>query len=140
MFCNISNKAQGTVEAAVLMPVMLVLILLLVQPAIVLYDLIIMKSAAAEACRLIATTNSDVDEFIRRRLSAIPQTEVFHMHDAGCSYEIEWSGANSSETSVTIKNRVKALPLIDMTANVFGSGEFEIVASSTLRVQPRWLS
>ena len=48
---------QATVEAAFALPIALLLVLLLVQPGILLYDRIVMQGAAAEACRLLATTD-----------------------------------------------------------------------------------
>ena len=44
-------------EAAFALPIALLLVLLLVQPGILLYDRIVMQGAAAEACRLLATTD-----------------------------------------------------------------------------------
>ena len=49
------ERGQSTVEAAFLFPVVFVLVLLLVQPGILLYDRIVMEGAAADACRLLAT-------------------------------------------------------------------------------------
>ncbi|MBQ9069707.1 MAG: pilus assembly protein, partial [Eggerthellaceae bacterium] len=49
------DRGQATVEAAFAIPVLFVLLLMLVQPGIVLYDRIIMRHAAAEGCRLLAT-------------------------------------------------------------------------------------
>ena len=50
------ERGQGSVEAAVVIPVLFLLLLMLLQPGIVLYDRIVMGSAAAEACRLLATS------------------------------------------------------------------------------------
>lgn len=138
-FCT--NKGQGVVEAAFLLPIMLVLVLLLVQPAIVLYDLIIMKSAASETCRLLATSEVDVEDFVRSRLSAIPQTEIFHVHDSGCSYEISVAGTGTSQTSTKITNKLKPIPLVDLAFKLFGGGGLiTISAESTQTVQPGWVT
>ena len=51
----LDNRGQGSVEAAIAIPVMFLLLLLLIQPGIVLYDRLVMGNAAAEACRLLAT-------------------------------------------------------------------------------------
>lgn len=81
------ERGQGTVEAAFVLPVLLGLVLFLLQPGIVLYDRVVMKSAAAEACRLLAISGSDFGEseeavkaFIRHRLAAIPPQDLFHVH------------------------------------------------------------
>lgn len=56
------ERGQGTVEAAFVLPVLLGLVLFLLQPGIVLYDRVVMKSAAAEACRLLIVSGSDFGE------------------------------------------------------------------------------
>ena len=86
------TKGQSTVEAAILIPVMFLLLLLLIQPGIILYDLCVMNAAASETCRVLSTSNDEsitkiCEPFARRRLSAIPQQENFHKHNGGCSYE-----------------------------------------------------
>lgn len=68
-------RGQSTAEAAVALPVVFLLVLLLVQPGIVLYDRMVMAGAAAEGCRLLATSDGDAatcEEYVRRRLGAIP--------------------------------------------------------------------
>ena len=62
-------RGQSTVEAAVALPVVFLLVLLLVQPGIVLYDRMVMAGAAAEGCRLLATSDGDAatcEEYVRR--------------------------------------------------------------------------
>ncbi len=49
------ERGQATVEAAFAVPVLMVLVLVLVQPGIILYDRIVMEGAAAAGCRLLAT-------------------------------------------------------------------------------------
>ena len=67
MSCCIEREGgQSTVEAAFLLPVFLLVLGLLLQPAIILYDRCVMQSAAAEACRLVATT-SGMDGASQRR-------------------------------------------------------------------------
>ena len=76
-----SEKGQGTVEAAVAIPVLFLLLLVLLQPGIVLYDRLVMGNAAAEGCRLLTTATSEMtgscEAFIRHRLAAVPQHECF---------------------------------------------------------------
>ena len=142
------GRAQSTVEAAFMIPIFLILILLLLQPSIILYDFIVMKSAASEGCRLIATNSGidskNVDDFIRRRLSAIPQADIFHIHNASCSYEIEFNGGESEKTSsVSIKNSIKPLPLIGGALDLMGAtedGDLTICAHEETCVQPSWVS
>ena len=140
-------SGQSTVEAAFMIPVFMVLLLLLIQPAIVCYDLIIMKSASSQACRLVSESGSSgtggVDDFIRRRLSAIPQVDAFHVHGGDCSYEINIEGANESSATVAIKNKIKPLPLIDLTLRGLGAtnqdGCLELATVSTQTSRPSWV-
>ena len=141
------RRAQGTVEAAIVIPILLTLVLLMVQPAIVFYDQVVMKSAASEGCRLVSElgseSTSNVEDFVRRRLSAIPQADIFHVHSGDCSYDISIEGANAAMATVTIKNKIKLLPLIDVAYRAFGrggeSGTLELVATSTQISQPEWV-
>lgn len=67
-------------EAAFALPVLMVLLLLLIQPGIVLYDRMVMQAAAAEGCRLLATSTDSLgamdeacEAFVRHRLGSVPQ-------------------------------------------------------------------
>lgn len=142
------ESGQATVEAAFLIPVLLGGMLLLLQPGIVLYDRIVMEAAAAEGCRVLATWNAasggdTVEEFVRRRLSAVPEQENFHMHDDGCSWRITCEGDESSEVvSVTIENDLRALPLVDFACRAFGAqdGVLTVRVEASSRTQPSWVS
>ena len=83
-------RGQSTVEAAVALPVVFLLVLLLVQPGIVPYDRMnghrpVRRPRAAE---LLATSDGDAatcEEYVRRRLGAMSTPfDVFHVHDSGC--------------------------------------------------------
>ena len=50
------EAGQATVEAVFVIPVLFVAMLLLIQPGIVLYDRMVMANAAAEGCRVLATS------------------------------------------------------------------------------------
>lgn len=141
------KTGQATVEAAFMIPVLLTVVLLLIQPAIVCYDLVVMKSACAEACRLASEPGSNdegyIQDFVKRKLSAVPQAEIFHMHDGGCSWDVKVDGIGSKTATVTVKNKLKVLPLIDVGLHAFGAlgsnGELEIQSSSTQTSQPGWV-
>ena len=95
-------RGQSTVEAAVALPVVFLLVLLLVQPGIVLYDRMVMAGAAAEGCRLLATSDGDAatcEEYVRRRLGAIPPLDVFHVHDSGCTWEVRCEGGGAADVA-----------------------------------------
>ena len=123
-FCN--NNGQSTIEAAVMIPLLFLLMLLLIQPGIILYDLCVMNYAASETCRVLSTSNDEgiskiCEPYAKRRLSAIPQQDNFHLHSGGCSYEIEFNGNQNSQTvNVVIKNQLKPLPIIGFISSIFG--------------------
>ncbi len=143
------DHGQTTVEAAFVLPILMLLVLLLLQPGIILYDRIVMESAAAEGCRLLSTlpsSNEKIGEdYIKRRLSAVPQQDLFHVHsDDACSWVIELTGNEETENvSVSITNQVKPLPLLDIAETLLGltndSGYLEVRVEASLQTQPEWV-
>lgn len=147
------ERGQAAVEAAFVLPVMMLALLLLLQPGIVLYDRMVMQGAAVEGCRYL-TTCSDAgggghagcEEYVRRRLAAVPQHDLFHVHGAGgCSWRIELSGGEtSSEVGVAITTELKPLPLLDAGAVLLGlangNGNLELRVETRLATQPAWVS
>lgn len=143
------DRGQATVEAAFSLPVVFLLLLMLAQPAIVLYDRIVMENAAAESCRMLTTAGSAekgtiAEDCVRRRLASIPQVAWFHVHDGECSYKITLSGGESAKSvEVTIKNELAPLPLIDGAATLFGAtnnkGHLVITVTKSLPTQPSWV-
>ncbi|MCL1879661.1 MAG: pilus assembly protein [Actinomycetia bacterium] len=147
----LSRRGQATVEAAFLIPVLLLLILLLCQPAILLYNQIVMQNAAAESCRLLAT-RSDVgsysdqkyEAYTLRRLAAIPPVDVFHAHGNGMDWQIDLVGGELSQTvSVRIQNHLKPLPIIAWGAGVLRqtdqNGYLTQSVEVTMPSQPDWV-
>ncbi len=118
---------QATVEAAFLLPLIFMAFMLLMQPAILLYDRIVMEAAAGKVARLAATSSSlaltkeSFKEVALSYLGAIPPVALFHVHDESCSYEIAVEGAEAKgRITVTIINRVQPLPLISVAVNAIG--------------------
>ncbi len=146
-----AEEGQATVEAAVLIPVLFVVLLALVQPAFLLYDRVVMKAAAAEACRLLVTKtdalgsmDKSVEAYVRHRLGAIPPAACFHVHDDGCTWEVETEGGESSEqVSVTIRTKVRPLPLFDAAGSLVGALDGDGLLSVEVRdsrpTQPSWI-
>ena len=143
-----SESGQATVEAAFALPVLMLLFLMLLQPGIILYDRMVMSSAAAEGCRLLSTSadadSSACEDYVKRRLSAIPQVDIFHVHGGQCSYSVRLSGDERSETvSVAIANRVKPLPLLDLGMSLGGmtdaAGTLGIEVEASAQTQPGWV-
>ena len=78
----LGHRGQATVEGAFLIPVILLMLMMLVQPGILLYDRMVMSEAASEGCRLIATwpaseSNDACEGYIRRRLGSVPHVQPF---------------------------------------------------------------
>lgn len=141
---------QATVEAAFMIPILFMTMLVLLQPGIILYDRMVMNHAAAEACRMLATSTGSPDssaerceELIRRRLGAIPQQDLFHVHEGGCSYRISLSGDESSSmVQVEIANRIKPLPLNILRPffRLDSDGCIEVRVVQSASTRPGWLS
>ena len=146
------ERGQGTVEATFVIPVLFVLLLMLLQPGIVLYDRLVMGNAAAEGCRLLATATDasgsmqgSCEAFVRHRLAAVPPHDCFHVHDGACSWAIDLQGNESSDmVSVRITNELKPLPLFDAGASLIGltngRGNLVIEETVTMPVQPGWVA
>lgn len=144
------TKGQATVEAALLIPAILISLLLLIQPGILLYTRMVMEGAAAEGCRVLATASSleedtaTVEDFVKRRLASVPQQENFHVHDPVCSWQIDLSGNEASEeVAVSISTEVKPLPLFDFGLDALGvlnsSGNYELKVSHHLTTKSTWV-
>lgn len=146
-----NERGQGTVEAAFVLPILMGLVLLLVQPGIILYDRTIMAHAASDACRLLVTSTDDFgsaaeanEAFVRHRLAAIPAQENFHDHSSGCSWDIALSGGeDAANVSVTITNKLKPLPLLAFGMAAFKAlddeGDIEISVRRSVATQPSWV-
>ena len=118
------ERAQATVEAAVLLPVFLTLLLLAVQPVCVLYTRAVMESAAAETARLMVTAEGETDESIRafalRRLAAVPDISIFHA-GGPLAWDIEMQAASSGDGEVN------------------GQGDVEMSVRAGYDGRPSWL-
>ena len=145
------EQAQSTVEAAYLIPILLLVLLILIQPSIILYDRMVMQAAASEGCRMLCTktningdTTQACEAYILRRLGSIPPVDIFHVHDGGCSWNIEMSGDETAEeVLVSLSNKITLLPLIGTAGDLSGitdaNGFFTIETSVSMPTQPEWL-
>ena len=146
------ERGQATVEAAFLIPVLFTVLLLSVQPGMVLYDRMVMRAAASDACRLAAAktdavgdSSQAVEAFVRHRLGAIPPVSCFHVHDGGCSWEVSVQGdEHSKKVSVEIAGKVKPLPFLDAGAVLLGmtdgDGLLTVKARCERATQPEWVA
>lgn len=117
------RSGQATVEAALVIPVVLMLVALLVQPACVLYTRSVMAATAGELARVLATargSEGDLRDYALRRLSAVPDVSVFH--EGGWDVETEGPGSDG-RVSVSVEGRVRPLPLLGAIVAAFGRTE-----------------
>ena len=142
------RRAQATVEAAVLLPSFLILMLLALQPVCILYTHGVMESAAAETARLMITSEAEskasLKAFALRRLAAVPDVEIFHA-GGPLSWDIELVGAaeSGSAVSVSVSGAVRPLPVLGAFVGAFGKtnahGDVELKVEVAYEGRPSWL-
>ena len=140
---KLNNKlGQASVEAAFLLPILLILFGLLLQPVILLYNKTVMNAAAAEACRAAGTIEkqADLDAFIKRRLGSIPKLSIFH----DGSWNLEYKLNSEDRNYIAIKHKVQTLPLLGISAGLLAkkvsSNQIEQEVCVYTQIQPTWLS
>ncbi len=110
-------SGQASVECAFLLPILLLCLLALLQPACLLYGSIVSHEAAHEACRLLSTLPHDrstqaIEAAVKRRLSAVPSVPILHVGGPE-AWEVELVGNELAEEQwVVIEHRVRPLPLL----------------------------
>lgn len=139
-----SRSGQSTVEAAVLLPSLMLVLALLLEPACLGYSLVVMRAAAAETARAVLTNQaSDLDgckAFARRRLTAVPNVPLFHLGgEEGWEVGVTGSGGR---VEVELRGHARPLPLLGAVAALAGMSDgqgvaLEVKASEELR--PSWL-
>lgn len=148
--CAKEGLAQSSVEAAILLPALFIVLALLVQPCLIMYSRICMKAVAAEACRLHATSAQsgsgryELDrhkEFVERRLRAVPYIDIFHMGgDEG--WEINFS-MQDKNCEVSISHSFKALPLLGISgralADLSEDGSLRDTVVIRSQIQASWV-
>ncbi len=114
------QDGQSSVEAALLLPSLMVVVALLIQPACLLYTRCVMSSAANEAVRMLATTTNkdEVTAFVKRRLAAVPEVSVFHSGG-----EDDWvvEVEQGDEVSVAVTGHVQPLLLMGFISATLGT-------------------
>lgn len=123
-----SEDGQATVEAAVLLPAVMVVLALLLQPAMLLYTRAIMSGAAAEGARLATTATHDevtslVDGYVRRRLRAVPDVSCFHA-GGGDAWEVAVM-QDGGRVRVSVVGHAQPLPLVGVMAGLVGQTDGE---------------
>lgn len=136
-------------EAAVTIPLLFLLVLILLQSGIVLYDRIVMGDAAAQGCRVLATStdgSESAEEFVLRRLGAVPQQDLFHVHGGEeCSWRVECIGSSAADVvRVKVTNEVRPVPLIGAGVSLLNvlneRGNLEFSVEVSMPVRQAWLA
>jgi len=145
------SGGQSTVEAAILLPLFFVLLLVVCQPVILLYNLTVMDNAAAEGCRLLSTKTAQgiyaqdkYEGYVKRRLAAIPPIDIFHAHTGAQAWDIGLVGdENATQVTVRITNKLKPLPLLGWGTQLLGmcdsEGYLTQEVERTQPTQPVWV-
>lgn len=139
-----AQAGQATVEAAVLLPTLMLALALLLQPVCLSYTRMLMRSAAAETARVALTdydgSLDDCTAFAKRRLEAVPNVPLFH---AGGQDDWDVSIDNGGEqVSVEIVGHAHPLPLLGVVLGVFGESDGQGIVlreNVTERLRPSWL-
>ena len=113
------QRGQATVEAAVVLPTLMLLFGLLLQPVCLSYTRSVMRAAAAECARAATTAyGGDMEpcrQYALRRLKAVPEVPLFHVGGpSDWGIEIDRSG---KQVHVGIRGHARPLPLLGLLAS-----------------------
>jgi len=107
-----------------MLPALMFVLALMLEPACLLYTTCVMRSAAAEGLRATQTGMDGPGEeacvdYVRRRLAAIPEVAPFHVGGEG-DWEVSVSGGGTSTTArVEIAGHARPLPLFAAVTEAF---------------------
>lgn len=138
------RRGQSSVEAALLLPTLLLLLALLMQPACLLYTRAVMEGAAMEVARLQATSDGTVDvrAYALRRLRAVPEVSVFHVGGEG-DWQVRAGDAGPEGlVEVEIVGHARPLPLFGGISSALGEADetgIVLRARACVRERPAWL-
>ena len=139
-----SDEGQATVEAAVVLPAVMLVFALLLQPVCLSYTRAVMRAAAAESARAAMTAyGGDIGacrSYALRRLRAVPEVPLFHVGgEADWDVTIDRSGR---QVSVHIAGHARPLPLMGLMASAaLGRDATGLVLDVRLQedLRPSWL-
>lgn len=131
---------QATVEAAVLLPSVTLVLALLLQPVCLSYTRAVMRCAAGECARAAATAYGEdlasCKAFALRRLAAVPDVALFHVGG-----QADWEIAlerSDMQVEVSIKGHARPLPLMGVVATLMhGSDDTGVVLHVSLSERTR---
>ncbi len=121
MPCRIScpsEVGQASVEAAFILPIILLCIGLSIQPLLYMYTKSICLEACEEGVRYATSENNNahVERFVRRRLRAVPPSELFHSEGED-DWDVEVVRSRSSVT-VSVQGKMKPIPLLGLPSAI----------------------
>lgn len=124
--CDPFDKGgQATVEAAVVLPSLMLVLALLMQPVCLSYTRAIMRATAAECARAAATAyggdTSGCREYALRRLEAVPDVALFHVGGRE-----DWDVSidrSDSHVNVSIAGHARPLPLMGAIASLLSMSD-----------------
>ena len=128
-----------------LIPTVMLLLGLLVQPICLLYTRAVMSSAAAETARAALTAQSldDCRKYALRRLDAVPEASLFHVGGReDWQVQVE-RGSDGKSVTVGLSGHVRPLPLLGVAVSLLGERDQTGVvlrAKVTERLRPDWVS
>ena len=138
------DSGQATVEAAVLLPSVMLVFALLLQPVCLSYTRAVMRGAAGECARAVATAygsdTASCRSYALRRLAAVPEVPLFHVGGQG-DWDIRIERTDK-RVSVQIRGHARPLPLLGaLTALASMRDGQGVVLSVSVdeRVRPDWL-
>ncbi|MEE0026622.1 MAG: TadE/TadG family type IV pilus assembly protein [Atopobiaceae bacterium] len=138
------TTGQSSVEAAAMLPVVMLLLALLVQPVCVLFTQTIMRHAAAECVRVLATSGDQAAacSYALRRLRAVPDASLFHV--GGQKDWRVWAerSRDGKTVRVRISGHVRPLPLFGVVLDLLGPRDRAGTLLETKveeRTRPEWL-
>ena len=127
-----------------MLPVLMVLFALLMQPVCVLYTRMVMRHTASETARVLATSN-DMEvcrSFAARRLHAVPEASLFHV-GGDDDWQISLSkSADARVCEVSIAGHLRPLPLFGVVTRALGTMDevgLRVEESVSERLRPAWL-
>lgn len=138
------QRGQATVEAAVVLPSVMLVLALLLQPVCLSYTRAVMWSAAGECARAAATAYGGnmaaCEAFARRRLEAVPDVPLFHVGGSG-DWDVRVAGSDG-HADVTIRGHARPLPLMGALASLASMSDgqgivLEVSLSEDMR--PSWV-
>lgn len=128
-----------------LLPTVMFVLGLLLQPVCLLYTRSVMRATAGECARVLVTARDANDEadcrdFALRRLAAVPEVSIFHVGGRS-DWEVSFERSDGQVT-VRIAGHLRPLPLLGISAEALGMRDgvgVRLEVSVTEGMRPDWV-